>query len=678
MAVSAPEDDKLSRMIYSSIPLQRSRRASFSLRAAVVSLTLLGMLAAAPAPCPAQEQGDANAAYIRSHYTKYEERIPMRDGVELFTAIYVPNDAGAGKTYPILLLRTPYAVMPYGADAYTPRLGPSPEYAREGFIFVLQDVRGRFMSEGSFVNMRPESTPAPGQANESTDAYDTIDWLIHHVDGNNGKVGMWGVSYPGFYASAGAIHSHPALKAVSPQAPIADWFWDDMHHNGAFILPLSFNFFSIFGQPRPELTTERADFFDHGTPDGYDFFLGLGPLSNADKRYFHGNVAFWDAMMEHPNYDELWQSRNILPHLRGIKAAVMTVGGWFDTEDLYGPLATYRAIERQNPGISNMLVMGPWPHGGWVRSDGHSLGEADFAFATSESFREQAELPFFRHYLKGAGDPHLPEALVFETGANRWRRFDAWPPDGVEQRTLYLREGHGLGFEPPSELGPESGPGGDPQAGEPQTEEAADSYVSDPAKPVPYTMEITSHWAKNYMTEDQRFAAWRPDVLVYESEPLDDDLTLAGPIHADLWVSTTGQDADWVVKVIDVYPEDEPQFVEERPQPQEGDLRGTQRLVRAEVMRGRFREGFERPVPFEPGKVTKVSFELHDILHTFQRGHRLMVQVQSTWFPFVDRNPQSWVPNIYQATEEDFVAATHRVYRSPEHPSGVRVGVLPR
>ena len=316
--------------------------------------------------------------------------------------------------------------------------------------------------------------------------------------------------------------------------------------------------------------------------------------------------------------------------------------------------------------------MGPWSHGGWSRSDGRSLGEADFGFETSEYFRQQAELPFFRHFLKGEGDLHLPEALVFETGADRWRRFDAWPPRGAEERTLYLEAGHGLGFEPPS------GAAGDSQAGAPEGEEAADAFVSDPAKPVPYTMEITNHWAKNYMTEDQRFAAWRPDVLVYESEPLEEELTLAGPLTADLWVSTTGRDADWVVKVIDVFPEDDPRFVEELPEARSDDRRGTQRLVRAEVMRGRFRESFERPEPFEPGEVTRVSFELHDILHTFRRGHRLMVQVQSTWFPFVDRNPQSWVPNIFQATEADFQPATHRVYRSPEHPSGIHVKVLAR
>jgi uncharacterized protein len=634
----------------------------------------LGGLALTPFRLAAQAPDeDALAAYVRSHYTKREVMIPMRDGARLFTSIYSPNDAGVGgKTYPILLIRTPYSVAPYGADAYRERLGPSAEYAYEGFVFVSQDVRGKYMSEGEFVNMRPEIEDHRRRAgeeqaiDESTDAWDTIDWLVDNVEGNNGKVGLWGVSYPGFYASAGAADSHPALAAVSPQAPIADWFFDDFHRQGAFILPMAFNFFSSFGQPRPEPTTEGAKHFDHGTPDGYSFFLGLGPLSNADERYFHGEVAFWNDIAAHPNYDEYWRSRNLLPHLEHVGAAVLVVGGWFDTEDLYGPLATYRAIERQNPNAVSCLVMGPWPHGGWHRTDGESLGGADFGFPTSEYFERQIELPFFRHYLKGEGDPHLAEATVFETGANRWRRFDSWPPAGRREASLYLREGGAsagaVSFEPP--------PANDGM------DEAFDDYVSDPAKPVPYTTEVTNRWAREYMTEDQRFAAQRPDVLVYRSEPLDDDLTIAGPLTADLWVSTTGRDADWVVKVIDEYPVDEPGFHEEGRDAPENDLRGTQRLVRAEVFRGRFRESFETPKPFEPGEVTEVSYEMRDVFHTFRRGHRLMIQIQSSWFPFVDRNPQSWVENIFEATESDFVSATHRVYRSPEHPSRVEVGVL--
>ncbi len=621
---------------------------------------VLLVLVAAWSPAGAEDRGTAE--YIRAHYTKYEYRIPMRDGVRLFTVVYVPNDTS--RKWPILMNRTPYSVGPYGADRYAKRLGPSEPYVREGFIFVSQDVRGRFMSEGEFVNMRPETARELGgeAVDESTDTWDTIEWLIRHVPNNNGRVGLWGVSYPGFYASAGMIGSHPALKAVSPQAPIADWFWDDMHRNGAFNLVLAFDFFSVFGRPREGLTTEWPKHLDPGTPDGYRFFLDLGPLANVNEKYFHGEIPFWNQVAAHPNYDEFWQSRNILPHLRDIEAAVMVVGGWFDTEDLYGPLATYRAVERQNPGIHNVLVMGPWRHGGWQWTSGKRLGEADFGFETARYYREEVELPFFRHFLKGEGQLDQPEALVFETGANRWRRFDRWPPPAAAKRKLYLRAGERLAFSPP---------GGE--------EEPWDQYVSDPARPVPYTMEVTTRWAAEYMTEDQRFASQRPDVLVYESEPLEEDLTVAGPIMADLWVSTTGGDSDWIVKVIDVFPTDEPTWSDcprEWGKEQEEDLRGTQRLVRGEAFRGRFRNSFTHPEPFEPGKVTRVRFELHDIFHTFLAGHRIMVQIQSTWFPFIDRNPGTWVPNIFEAKAADFVPVTNRVYHTPEHPSALEVRVL--
>jgi putative CocE/NonD family hydrolase len=649
---------------YPSTPL---RRLFQSIPSLFLSL-LLGLAAAwAPAlPSAAQPPDPEQAAFVRAHYTKTEALVPMRDGTRLFTVIYRPNDLKAEK-YPILFLRTPYDVGPYGADAYKDRLGPAKAYAEEGFIFVFQDVRGRWMSEGTFVNMRPMAPRplAPGAFDESTDTWDTIEWLLENVDGHNGKVGMWGTSYPGFYAAAGAAYSHPALKAVSPQAPIADWFWDDMHHHGAFILPLAFNFFSRFGQPRPEPTDQPGLRFDHGTADGYQFFLDLGPLSNANEKYFEGDVDFWNQLVKHPNYDEFWQSRNLLPHLNEVTAAMMVVGGWYDTEDLYGPLNIYRSLEEKNPEIFNMLVMGPWPHGGWYRTDGSSLGEADFGFQTSKYYLEQAELPFFRHYLKDADKPALPEALVFETGANRWRTFDAWPPETGEERHLYLQANGGLTFGEPTETGAE----------------AADSYVSDPDKPVPYTTEITTRWARNYMVEDQRFAAWRPDVLVYQSEPLEEDLTLAGPLDAELWVSTTGTASDWVVKVIDVYPTEEASFQPDDGQrgprdDEEPDLRGTQRLVRGEVMRGRFRNSYEIPEPFEPGVVTRVPVRLHDVLHTFRRGHRIMVQIQSSWFPFVDRNPQSYVPNIFKATAEDFVTVTNTIHRSAEHPSRIRIGIL--
>jgi putative CocE/NonD family hydrolase len=610
---------------------------------------------------PETPEPDPRAEAIRAKYTKYEYRIPMRDGVQLFTVVYVPNDAGVGgKTYPILMTRTPYSVGPYGVEKYRARLGQSEGFEKEGFIFAFQDVRGRYLSEGEFVNMRPQ-IPAEGRKkagpkafDESTDTYDTIDWLLAKVSGNNGKVGMMGTSYPGFYTSAGAIDSHPALKAVSPQAPIADWFWDDMHRHGAFNVVLAFNFFATFGRPRPEPTTESPERFDPETADGYDFFLKLGPLKHADEKYFKGDVAFWTESAGHPNYDEFWQSRNLLPHLRGIRAAVLTVGGWFDTEDLYGPLETYRAIEKQNPGAANSLILGPWPHGGWGRGDGSALGAADFGFKTAATYTEAA-LAFFVHHLKGGPEPKLPEALVFETGANRWRRFDRWPPKNVEKQTLFFQPGGVLARTAPRE-----------------TAEAFDEFPSDPAKPVPYTAEITNRWAREYMTEDQRFAARRPDVLVYQTEPLAADLTLAGPLEADLWVSTTGTDADWVVKLIDVQPD-----AKREPESEEVDRRGQQILVRGEPFRGRFRQSYEKPVAFVPGEPARVKFKINDVFHTFPKGHRVMIQVQSSWFPFIDRNPQTFVPNIFAAEEKDFVKATHRVYRTSDKPSGLVVNVLP-
>ncbi len=636
------------------------RRLPCLLSCLLLTLTLVS-------PSFADEEGDERAAYIRANYAKFEYQVPMRDGVKLFTSVYVPNDPHGPKNadgkLPILLFRTPYSVRPYGADLYKETLGPNPEFEQEKFIFAFQDVRGRNMSEGEFVNMRPHRAvkKGPEDIDESSDTYDTIEWLLEHVDGNNGRVGQWGISYPGFYSAAGMIDSHPALKAVSPQAPIADWFWDDMHHHGAFILPLAFNFFSTFGQARPEPTSQRAEPFEHGTPDGYQFFLDLGPLSNANERYFKGEIDFWNEIVAHPNYDNFWQSRNLLPHLRNISAAVMVVGGWYDTEDLYGPLNIYRQVEANNPQAYNVLVMGPWSHGGWQRTSGRELGMADFGFDTSDFFQQRL-LQFFNHFLKESGPLTLPEAWVFETGANRWRSFDAWPPAAAKEKSLYLHGDGKLALDTP-----------------PSAElTASSSYPSDPAKPVPYTMEITNRWAKKYMTEDQRFAAWRPDVLVFRSDILEQDVTLSGAVMAELFVSTTGTDADWIVKLVDEHPGEIPGFEEEAKKNEEAvDLGGYQMLVRGEVMRGRFRNSYETPEPFVSGQVTAVDFELHDILHTFKRGHRIMVQIQSTWFPFVDRNPQKYVPNIFEARPEDFVPATQTVHHSPQHPSRLTVKILP-
>jgi len=606
---------------------------------------------------------ERDAAWIRSHYAKYEFRIPMRDGKRLFTAVYEPIDAS--KKYPVLLYRTPYSCSPYGADRYRGQLGPKGSglaFARSGYVFVYQDVRGRFMSEGRFVNMTPHVAQkrSPRDVDESTDTYDTIEWLMKHLDNHNGRVGQWGISYPGFYTAAGMIDSHPALAAASPQAPIADWYWDDFHHHGAFFLPHAFNFLASFGRPRSELTTEWPPRFDHGTPDGYRFFLDLGPLSNVDKRYFRGDVAFWNHIVEHPNWDGFWQSRNILPHLKNVRCAVLTVGGWFDAEDLYGPLKTYRSIEANNPDIDSVLVMGPWAHGAWRTPGTRQLGNIDFGFDTSGFYHERILLPFFEHHLKDRSDPNLPEAYVFETGANRWRRFDAWPPRAIVEKSLWPDANGGLSFEAPAPKRPA---------------DAYDEYVSDPAKPVPFTESTAVGMTREYMTDDQRFASRRPDVLTYRSKVLEKDVTLAGPIDAELWVSTSGTASDWIVKVIDELPPDAP---DPDPNPRGVRMGGYQMMVRSEVIRGRFRDSYEHPEPFIPNRPTKVAFELLDVLHTFQAGHRIVVQIQSTWFPLVDRNPHEYVPNVFKAKESDFVKATQRVWRGGRTATRLRVKVLPQ
>ncbi len=599
---------------------------------------------------------EATTAWLAEHYTKYEYRLPMRDGIRLFTRVYVPKDDA--QAWPILLTRTPYALKPYGADNYTDPSGSFATLAKDTFILVTQDVRGRFGSEGEYVHVRPFNPhKGPRDIDESSDTWDTIDWLVKHLPGNNGKVGLFGISYPGFYTSMGMIDSHPALQAASPQAPIADWFLgDDVNHNGAFFLSQNFGFFYWFAQKADDPLHEDLKSFHFNTPDGYDFFLRMGSLGNSDTLYFKGCSAAWNEFLAHPTYDAWWQARNIRPHLRNVHCAVLTVGGWYDAEDLFGPLETYRWTERLNPGITNALVMGPWAHGEWGGGAGDALGPIGFHSKTAEYFREKIELPFFRHFLKGDTNYTATEAQVFETGTDHWRRFEAWPPTNVVSRTLYFRPAGALSFAPPAE-------GAD----------AFDEYVSDPAKPVPYTNDKSTSYPRAYPLEDQRFVASRPDVLVYETEPLGEDLTFAGPLKATLHVSTTGTDSDWVVKLIDVYPGDYP-----NPDPNPANLKlgGYQQLVRGDVFRGRFRNSFEKPEPFEPGKVAKVEFTLTDICHTFRSGHRVMVQVQSSWFPLVDRNPQTFV-NIATARPEDFRKATQRVYRGGEDASSLTVQVLP-
>lgn len=588
-----------------------------------------------------------DAVDVKTFYTKTEQQIPMRDGVKLFTSIYAPKDQS--QKYPIMLNRTPYSVSPYGANTYKDALGPSENFQKEKFIFVYQDVRGKFMSEGEWVEVRPYKPKknGPKDIDESSDTYDTIEWLLKNVPNNNGRVGMWGISYPGFYTSMGVIDAHPALKAASPQAPIADWFiGDDWHHNGTFFLPHAFNFYATLGKPRPEPTKEFPPRFVHGTPDGYRFFLDMGPLANANTKYLKGEIAYWNELMSHPNYDDYWQARNIRPHLRNIKTPVMTVGGWFDAEDLFGALNTYKTIEETNPGARNTLVMGPWFHGGWARSDGDVLGGVSFGQKTSLAYRETVELPFFNCLLKDICNRELAEATVFETGSNQWRHYDSWPPKNVESRELFFNANGGLSF------GASAGAS------------AFDEYVSDPAHPVPFINNIAIGMTREYMTEDQRFAATRPDVLVYRTDVLDRDVTLAGPIKATLFVSTTGTDSDFVVKLIDVFPDSAPET-----------MGGYQMLVRGEPMRARFRNSFSKPEAMEPGKITKIEFTLPDVNHAFQRGHRIMVQIQSSWFPLVDRNPQKFV-DIYRATEADFQKSTQRVYHAGANASRLTVNAL--
>jgi putative CocE/NonD family hydrolase len=647
----------------------------------VASSVTVGILAlvARPLAASAQASGsDSTRTSVRARYEKHEYHIPMRDGVRLFTAVFVPRDTL--RAYPILLARTPYGVAPYGANAYPTVLRPGAEYERSGYIFVYQDVRGRFKSGGTFVDMTPHKDVKHGNldVDESTDTYDTIDWLVHTIPHNNGRAGLWGISYDGFFAAAGAIDAHPALKAVSPQAPQADWFLgDDVHHNGAFFLTAAFNWMAMCGRRDTTAAMACGQPFDFGTADGYSFFLNMGTLANADARYFHGSVPGWAQLMDHGTYDTLWRSRDLLPHLQRIRPAILSVGGWYDANNLYGTLHVYQSIAKQSPATSARLVLGPWWHGQWTVA-GDSIHSLHFGSNTSAYFRAKIQFPFFEHYLKGDGQPGLSPVYAFQTGANVWRTFPAWPPPAARSQSIYL-SGHGaLSLETPTDT----------------SAHAFDEFVSDPDRPVPYVPTLSTDMDPDYMSKDQRFAAARPDVLVYETAPLDADLTIAGPVVPSLYVSTTGTDADWVVKLIDVHPELSPAQAWSGGQAklpldakrlhdlylfyadQSNPMRGFQELVRGDVMRGKFRSSVDRPEPFAPGVPAPVTFTMLDVLHTFKRGHRIMVQIQSTWFPLVDRNPQRF-EDIYHATDSDFQAATQRIYRSAAQPSAIVVDVLP-
>lgn len=599
-----------------------------------------------------QEPGQLES-YIRLHYTKHEAMVPMRDGVKLMTSVFVPQDST--KTYPILIKRTPYNVAPYGDDKYPSELGPSELFVKAGYIFVNQDVRGRFASEGEFQQVTPH-LPTKSNASdvdESTDAYDTIEWLLKNVQNHNGRVGMYGISYPGFYAAAGMIDAHPALLAVSPQAPVSDWYFDDFLHHGAFFLAHAFRWLSSNAAERPTPTTEPSKPFVYPTPDGYKMFLEAGSIENIDKLYLKGAIPFWQDMMQHPNRDEFWERRALIPHLKHVAPAVMTVTGWYDAEDLYGSFKTYQSLEELNPNVNNVLVVGPWRHGGWASSDGDRLGDVSFGSKTAAFYRSEIELPFFEKYLKGKELAAPAEATVFETGSNVWRTFDHWPPTNIESKRLYLQSNGRLDFAAP----------------EPSTSDAAyDEFISDPNQPVPYSQKITPRMNVEYMVDDQRFASRRPDVLTFQTDVLSEDMVVAGALEADLWVTTTGSDADWIVKLIDVRPD----------APESTPLAGYQMLLRSEVIRGRFRNDYSKPEPFIPGQPARIRLELLDVLHRFKKGHRLMVQIQSTWFPLIDRNPQTFVPNIYFAQPDDFQKATHRVLRSAQHPSSLEINVLPK
>lgn len=617
------------------------------MKAITYRLAMILVLFISTSSFAADDKSDPRAEYIRANYTKFEYQIPMRDGVKLFTSVYIPNDHS--QRYPMMFQRTPYRVAPYGASKYKTRLGPSESFEKEGFIFVFQDVRGKFMSEGEFVNMRPQDAYKRGKSatDDATDTYDTIDWLVNNIDNNNGKVGMWGTSYPGYYTSVGAINSHPALKAISPQAPIADWFFDDFHRNGAFVTPMAFIFFDTFDKQRDGQFAYWPKGMDQVTPDGYQFFKDLGPLSNVNKNYFNGERPFWNEVIAHPNYDEYWQSRDVLQHLSNTKPATLVVGGWYDTEDLYGPLYTYQTMSHENEKSHIKLVMGPWSHGQWNSTKGGaSLGEASFGFDTSKWFQKEVLLPFFKQHLKGEGDAKLATATMFETGSNRWRTFDSWPPKAGQSHTLFFANNEKLASQ--------------------NTASGASEYISDPNKPVPHSAKVSRGWDKPYMVEDQRFAARRPDVLVFETEVLKEDLTIAGAIDLDLWFSTNKTAADIVVKLVDVFPgkDDNTNSVDRA-------TGNRHELVRWSVIRGRFRESMSEPIPFVANQPTPVKFDLYDVLHTFKRGHKLQIQIQSSMFPFIDINPQNYVENIFEAKQQDFVKAMHTIYHSAQYPSAI-------
>ena len=628
------------------------------MKSLVFQIVLMALALAMTSPLLLSAENSAESFDVKEHYDKTEVMIPMRDGVKLFTAIYTPKNHT--QRYPILLYRTPYSISAYGEDYVAPaKLAPSLEMLAEGYIFVSQDLRGTYKSEGQFEVLRVNRQKGSGvmSTDESTDAYDTIDWLLENLDDHNGRVGQWGVSYAGWTTVQGMINAHPALKASSPQASPSDMFiGDDWHHNGAFRLTYAFAWMNYAAQERSKPTQAQPETFDYGTPWGYEFFLNAGPTSDLNKKFFGGGVPGWEDFIEHPNYDEYWQRRNVLQYLDNIELPVLNVAGWFDAEDFYGPISIYQEIERRNPVNQSTFVSGPWKHGAWHRERGSSLGDIQFGSETSDYFKKYIVTPFFRYHLKGEGDWNPPEAIVFETGRNRWRNFDAWPPPDVEARNLYFHSGGRLSFDEPDAR----------MIGN-------DEYVSDPNKPVPFTTDISVGFpGHTWMIEDQRLTSTRTDVLVYESDVLTEDITIAGPILANLFVSSTGTDADFFVKLIDVHPGD---YVATEPSTAAVPMGGYQMLLGVEVMRAKYRNSFANPEPLQPNQVTPLSFHIWDKFHTFKKGHRIMVQVHSSWFPAYDRNPQQFM-DIYQAKAGDYRKAVQSIHRSTASPSHLALPVM--
>ena len=606
---------------------------------------------------------NADSAWTYDNYYKIERKVPMRDGINLFSAFYIPKDSAV--KHPILFIRTPYTCFPYGEDKFNPRIYESYwiNYLREGYIIAIQDVRGKWMSEGDFIDVRPFNPNKKGkEIDEASDTYDAIDWMVKNVPSNNQRVGVMGISYPGFYATMAALSAHPALKAVSPQAPVTDWFMgDDFHHNGAFFIMDAFGFYSGFGKPRPKPTTQGTPGFRIPSQDNYDFYLKTGAIKNFTK-IMGDSIAFWKDMCDHPDYDSWWKARNPRDFVTDIKPAMLVVGGLFDAEDCFGAWNLYKAIETKSKNTDNRLVMGPWVHGGWGgRGDGSFLGNVRFGAKTAEYYQRNIEIPFFNFYLKLKGTVHdIAEANIFFTGENKWKKLTTWPPVGMIPRHIYLEEGGMLSW---------NRPGGSNRFTE---------YISDPAHPVPYTEDVHLGRTREYMDDDQRFASRRPDVLTFTSNVLEEDLTLGGPLVANLKVSLTTTDADFVVKLIDVFPDE---FLYDTPPPQGEAGRGPypmggyQMLVRGEIMRGKYRNSFEKPEPFVPGTISDVTFTLPDIAHTFKKGHKLMVQVQSSWFPLADRNPQKFT-NIYTCDDSDFQKSTIRIYHDGVNVSSIQLPII--